>query len=1233
VKPITRALMLSGLAALSLAAGVATWIGQRQTRWMLTDGADVRVEKDSAQARQILWKPPAAIGPPIETQADEYEPRLSADGQTLFFVRGKPGENADIFWCLRTSAPVENWSDPQPLADINTDSDELGPAVSPDGSTLYFCSNRAGGAGGYDLWRSMRTENGWGTPENLGPDINTGWNEHNPSLAPDGLNLFFASNRPRPDDITNGDDPSKRWSATVRDNVRAHDFDLYSSSISNSEISQPAALTALNTSANEGTPSMSPAGDVLYFSSDRSNGQGGFDLYRSRLLRGEWLAPENIGLQINSAANELDPSLSMGGFALHFSSDRRPESHDAEARPQYDLFSSISKEVFEEREYAGDAINWASLLATVLPNLLWLLLGLLLVLLFLKFVRSGKMSALSLLTRCILLSLLAHVLLMMLFMIWGVTVGLADAIKRGGSMQVGLVSSSVGQGQGQSIASQIRGELTDAAMTPVGPTSEKQSLSAAPEDVAIIGVRIVDQHQPVQVAERVDLPSESNNDAPAPAERLTMSAAVEVPADQAQSIQTRIPSAVAANVVSEAESKAPGSQISSAARSETRIRVDSPQDASIQTPSGQLSNAALERSAGEGSMAGPLEARDVTPTGDSMSLPSTAVVVATPVPMTDVSLPRAERRGGGGSATEAQATISAAAISAGRATDTPAPDRADSSDGNGHGSAMVLTGSPSPVAVDGGASLASSLSMGAADAAPSSTTASAMSTNEVGSTIGAPATEQSGVLPGMRTPADSAGSPTRTASNESQVQLGADGGGPTNQSGKVDSPLGPDASSSTGGPVVTNTPGTLGSGAPLGDDKRSLVSSNLSGALSDALEPSTLGFSGTDSSASIIPALPGDSSGIRLPTETAPPADVYRQRAAENRLDLVKEKGGSEATERAVELALKWLAAHQSADGRWDADHFDDDCGRCGNPARFDADVATTGLALLCFMAANHTHAHDGPYRSQVQRGLDWLVNQQRESGDLRGNETMYSHGIGSIALSEAYGMTHDQALLPYVHRAINYIVKARDTSGRDGPPASGGWRYEPGQAGDTSVLGWQVMAMVSASRAGVDVPDDALAAARRWLDRVSTPANPGLYSYQPGERFSVSMTAEGMFSQQLLGQGRDEPRMQNSAEFITRTLPNWRSEPNTYYWYYATLALYQHQGPSWEKWNAAITKQLLDNQHTSGARAGSWDPLDRWSKIGGRVYQTALCTLCLEVYYRYLPLSAPHEAAVEQVP
>jgi hypothetical protein len=164
-------------------------------------------------------------------------------------------------------------------------------------------------------------------------------------------------------------------------------------------------------------------------------------------------------------------------------------------------------------------------------------------------------------------------------------------------------------------------------------------------------------------------------------------------------------------------------------------------------------------------------------------------------------------------------------------------------------------------------------------------------------------------------------------------------------------------------------------------------------------------------------------------------------------------------------------------------------------------------------------------------------------------------------------------------------------------------------------------MALKSARSAGISVDMEAFVAAQDWLDKVSSPAQPGLYAYQPTDAPSPAMTAEGLLVQQILGRRVNEPRMRQSVAYLLEHLPYWDDSPNTYYWYYATMALFNRQGEPWRRWNEVLTEQLLDRQRKEGPAAGSWNPEGEWAETGGRVYQTALCTLMLEVYYRYLPL------------
>jgi hypothetical protein len=115
-------------------------------------------------------------------------------------------------------------------------------------------------------------------------------------------------------------------------------------------------------------------------------------------------------------------------------------------------------------------------------------------------------------------------------------------------------------------------------------------------------------------------------------------------------------------------------------------------------------------------------------------------------------------------------------------------------------------------------------------------------------------------------------------------------------------------------------------------------------------------------------------------------------------------------------------------------------------------------------------------------------------------------------------------------------------------------------------------------------------------------------------------MTAEALVCRQFLGMARENPAGNEAGDYLLGELPG-DGEPNLYYWYYATWGMYQLQGNHWRRWNDALVKELVARQRPDGNAAGSWDPDDAWGGHGGRVYSTAMGALCLEVYYRFLPL------------
>jgi hypothetical protein len=380
-----------------------------------------------------------------------------------------------------------------------------------------------------------------------------------------------------------------------------------------------------------------------------------------------------------------------------------------------------------------------------------------------------------------------------------------------------------------------------------------------------------------------------------------------------------------------------------------------------------------------------------------------------------------------------------------------------------------------------------------------------------------------------------------------------------------------------------------------------------------------------DAGVAALPQSPRD----RAATEGWPAAaqdqprrpEIYGLRTAPDRSRLAGRQGATAATEKAVSAALKWLADNQEPDGRWDADRHGAGKellvgGRDRQGTGIQADTAMTGLALLAFLAAGHTH-REGPYQENVRRGLDYLLSIQAADGNLSGSAdtfaAMYCHAMAACAMSEAYGMTGDQRLQRPVRRAIGYTIAAQD-------PAGGGFRYRPGDPGDTSQCGWQLMALKSADLAGITMPRETRNGLIRFLRSVSAGEHGGLASYRPNEPVTRPMTAEALVCWQFLGMPREHPAGNEAGDYLLGELPG-RGEANLYYWYYATLGMYQLQGAYWARWNDALQTTLVDSQRTSGPLAGSWDPVTLWDGYGGRVYSTALSALCLEVYYRFLPL------------
>lgn len=353
------------------------------------------------------------------------------------------------------------------------------------------------------------------------------------------------------------------------------------------------------------------------------------------------------------------------------------------------------------------------------------------------------------------------------------------------------------------------------------------------------------------------------------------------------------------------------------------------------------------------------------------------------------------------------------------------------------------------------------------------------------------------------------------------------------------------------------------------------------------------------------------------PSDTSPHVPTggsLAGRTGELRAKLVRLRGGNGASEEAVRRGLRWLAAHQRDDGSWHFNHHGPACPElCDNPGSVSSTTGATAIALLPFLGAGHTHL-EGDYLEVVRAGLYYLGSRMLATphgGDLQ-EGTMYAQGLSTIALCEAFAMTDDPGLLKPCQRAVDFIVYAQDKQG-------GGWRYFPGQPGDTTVMGWQLMALRSGEMAYLSVPPQCFTDASRFLDGVSAETG-ALYGYQTRTPRTTT-TAVGLLCRMYNGWSHDHSALQRGVQYLSEQGP---SPDNMYYNYYATQVLHHWEGDEWKQWNEAMRDQLIATQADAGHAAGSWYFSGGDASSGGRLYNTAMAIMTLEVYYRYLPLYTP---------
>jgi len=256
----------------------------------------------------LLHNVPEKLGSPLNSPSHEWTMSLSTDGLTLYFSSDRPGGyGSNDLWKSTRATTEDNWGEPENLETINSEFRDFRPSMSADGLELYFCSDRPGGSGGSDLWVSTRArkENNWSTPENLGPAVNSSAQDVFPSISSDGLSLFFDSSR------IGGHGHFDLWITT-----RKSKDDTWE---------DPVNLgPTVNSSGLDGGPCISADGRTLFFFSVRPGSYGWLDLYVTgrETTNSPWSEPVNLGPLINSRYGEVAPSISVDGSTLFFASNQ-----------------------------------------------------------------------------------------------------------------------------------------------------------------------------------------------------------------------------------------------------------------------------------------------------------------------------------------------------------------------------------------------------------------------------------------------------------------------------------------------------------------------------------------------------------------------------------------------------------------------------------------------------------------------------------------------------------------------------------------------------------------------------------------------------------------------------------------------------------------------------------------------------------------------------------------------
>ncbi len=348
------------------------------------------------------------------------------------------------------------------------------------------------------------------------------------------------------------------------------------------------------------------------------------------------------------------------------------------------------------------------------------------------------------------------------------------------------------------------------------------------------------------------------------------------------------------------------------------------------------------------------------------------------------------------------------------------------------------------------------------------------------------------------------------------------------------------------------------------------------------------------------------------------PESMRKRCSKDDRLQRLKENGGNAQCEEAVVKGLRWLKGNQKADGSFADGNYK---------------VAMTGLALLAYFGHCETPISE-EFGDSCMKGIVYLVNVGMKNDGRMGTNFAttywsYEHGIATYALGEALTFCKE------IKTEIPYLREITEKAGQfiiDNQNVDDGWAYSYALSGghtDLSVVGWQIQALRAVSHTDIKFRgmtkaiDRGLKYTNSHQDKTS-----GGFGYSnanlSGGLDYYTLTGVGLLCNQMWGKG-SRSEVSKGVKYV---LENSKFEYNgefsdLYGHYYESQAMMQKGGDDWKQYNNTFRDQLLNNQNADGS----------WKAPGGGqhiravapeyasndIYRTCLCTLMMEVYYRFL--------------